>query len=145
MLLWAVWCVFRMYLCEFNPVNSAMKLFFFFNISHELRLISLPSNTTIYPCGVGQKDSYIWIIFFAFGFDMTTPNSLNKQMMSSWSITPDQRRNAQDYKTDTGTSHTCIPPGFKLMPMLRYVVVILNTLWVQGSPPAALCGASCLP
>lgn len=35
---------------------------------------------------------------------MTTPNSLNKQMMSSWSITPDQRRNAQDYKTDTGTA-----------------------------------------
>lgn len=29
---------------------------------------------------------------------MTTPNSLNKHMMSSWSITPDQRRNAQNYK-----------------------------------------------
>lgn len=29
---------------------------------------------------------------------MTTPNSLNKHMMSSWSISPDQRRNAQNYK-----------------------------------------------
>lgn len=35
---------------------------------------------------------------------MTTPNSLNKQMMSSWSITPNQRRNAQNYKTDMGTA-----------------------------------------
>lgn len=35
---------------------------------------------------------------------MTTPNSLNKQMMSSWSITPNQRRNAQNYKTDMDTA-----------------------------------------
>lgn len=51
---------------------------------------------------MAEKKSYICIIFFAFGFEMTTPNSLNKQMMSSWSITPDQRRNAQNYKQDTG-------------------------------------------
>lgn len=32
---------------------------------------------------------------------MTTPNSLNKHMMSSWSIAPDRRRNAQNYNTNT--------------------------------------------
>ena len=38
------------------------------------------------------KKSYICIILFAFGCEMLTPNSLNKHMISSWSINPDQRR-----------------------------------------------------
>lgn len=77
---------------------------------------------------------------------MTTPNSLNKQMMSSWSITPDQRRNAQDYKTDTGTAFSHLYSTWvQIDACAQYLVVILKTLWVQGSAPAALCSASCLP
>lgn len=90
------------------------------------------------------KESYICIIFFAFGFDMTTPNSLNKQMMSSWSITPNQRRNAQNYKTDMGTA------SFTLLLHLRSNVsaqISGDTEYIygcKGYQPAALYSASCL-
>lgn len=69
------------------------------------------------------KESYIWIIFFAFGFDMTTPNSLNKQMMSSWSITPNQRRNAQNYKTDMDTASLHFNCTRAQMSVLRFLVI----------------------
>lgn len=81
------------------------------------------------------KESYICIIFFAFGFEMTTPISLNKLMMSSWSITPDQRRNTQSYKHILVQLVLLFPAKHQVMPVWTAAVwYTINNAASQLSP-----------
>lgn len=81
--------VFKMTKMDSSPL---LNCYIFTHISQTMTI------KTRFGCVLVAGRSYIWIIFFAFDFDMTTPKSLNTRMISSWSIAPNERRDESELR-----------------------------------------------